>query len=234
MQTFDEERFSINTAWMRKGGEHFEVVIDPHEAIEYRHHKGGDLNAVLKAKHVFTNAKKGDRAGEHLLQQVFHTTDELAVARTLLLEGELQLTKEQRDEMREAKHKKLVMIISRNAVDPKNGLPHPMARIELAFEEAKIKVDEYKRPEDQVQDVVRKLQPILPIRFENTTLNIRLEAAHAAKCYGIVQGYGTIKRQEWQNDGSWTGDVEMPAGLAPELIDELGSKTHGAAQITKL
>ena len=57
-------------------------------------------------------------------------------------------------------------IIHRNGVDPKTKLPHPIQRLENAFEEAKIKIDERRSAEDQVKEILDKLRPVLPISFE--------------------------------------------------------------------
>ena len=106
-----------------------------------------------------------------------------------------------------------------------------MKAIENAFEEAKVRLDEYKRPEDQVHDVLKQLQSILPIRFEIKDLEIHIPTQYAPKMYGTVANYGVIKKDEWQNDGSWLCVLEIPAGLQNDLIDDLNSKTHGNVQI---
>jgi ribosome maturation protein SDO1 len=232
--TFDEERFSINTAWIKKGGEHFEVVIDPDMAIAFKQTGEGNIREIVKSAHVFFDAKKGDLASEHHMKTVFNSSDPLVVAERIIREGEIQLTKEHRDMLREQKRKRIISLIHRNAIDPRTKLPHPQARIELAFEEAKVRIDEMRRAEDQLQEIVRKLQPIMPIKFEQTVLQIHLPAQHAAKLYQTIGSFGTIRKQDWLNDGSWSGEVEMPAGLVSECIDTLNSKTHGNVQITHL
>ncbi len=50
---------------------------------------------------------------------------------------------------------------------------------------------------------------------------------HASKVYGTVKGYGTLKRDQWQTDGSWSATVEMSAGLYGPLLDKLGKMTRG-------
>jgi len=231
--TFDEERFSINTAWIKKGGERFEVVIDPDAAIAYKQSGHGEVRSIVKSGHVFFDAKKGELASEQHMKLVFGTSDPFQVAEHIIKEGEIQLTKEYRDKLREQKYKRIVSIIQRNAIDPRTKLPHPMQRIELAFDEAKIKVDELRKAEDQVQEIVKKLQPILPIRFEHKTLQIHLPSQYAARLYCSLSGYGEIKKQEWLADGSWLGTLELPAGLMMECMDMLNSKTHGNVQITQ-
>lgn len=231
--SIDEERFSVNTAWMKKDGEHFEVVVDPDLAIAFKQTGAGDIHDIVKSGHVFFDAKKGEKASEQQMKTFFGTSDEFQIATIIIKEGELQLTKEHRDKLRAQKRKRIISIIQRNAADPRTKLPHPITRIELAFDEAKIRIDELKRAEDQVQDIVKKLQPILPIRFEQKVLHIHLPALHAAKLHGLIASYGTLKKQEWLNDGSWSGEVEVPAGIALECIDMLNNKTHGSAQITQ-
>jgi ribosome maturation protein SDO1 len=232
--TFDEERFSINTAFIKKGGEHFEVVIDPDAAIAFKQTGQGNVHEIVKSGHVFFDAKKGELASEQYMKTVFGSTDPYFVAERIIRDGEIQLTKEHRDKLREQKRNRVMSIIHRNAIDPRTKLPHPMTRIELAFEEAKIKLDEFKKAEDQVQDIVKKLQPILPIKFEQKLLQVHIPGQYAAKLYQTVSGYGTIKKQDWLNDGSWAGELELPAGLVNECIDALNSKTHGNVQITQL
>lgn len=230
--TIDEERVSFNTAWLRKGGQHFEVVIDPDAAILFKQEGKGEINEVVKSGHVFFDAKKGEIASEHVMQETFGTTDEFEVAARIIKEGEIQLTKEHRDHLREQKRRRIITLIQRNAIDPRTKIPHPLTRIELAFEEAKIKIDELRKADDQIQEIVRKLQPILPIKFEQKLMHIRIPAEHAAKLYQTVASFGSIKKQDWLNDGSWAAEIELPAGLAADLVDTLNSKTHGTVQIT--
>ena len=101
------------------------------------------------------------------------------------------------------------------------------------FEEARIKVDAYRSAEAQVNEIVDKLLPIIPIKFTTFTAEINLPATHAAKVYGVLEHYGKIVREEWLSDGSLSAAVELPAGRYNELVDELSSKTHGNVQITK-
>ena len=232
--TFDEERYSINTAFIKKGGEHFEVVVDPDKAVAYKQNGKEPIHDILKSMHIFFDAKKGDLASEHHMKTVFGSSDPTVVAEYILKHGEIQLTKEYRDSLREQKRKKIMTIIQRNAIDPHTKLPHPLTRIELAFEEAKIRVDEIKKAEDQVQEIVRKLQPILPIKFDQAKLHIHLPAQYAPKLYQTISSFGTVKKQEWLTDGSGEGEVEVPAGMVPECIDTLNSKTHGSVQITQI
>ncbi len=233
-QTFDQEKVSFNLAKLKKGGEMFEVVIDPDLAINYIEGKDVALKDVLKAEKVFSDAKKGLLASEEHMQSLFNTIDVLEIAKKILKEGEIQLTAEHRERIREEKKRRLMERIRINAVEPKTGLPHPAKRIELAFEEAKIKISETQSIDEQIKDIVKKLQVILPIRFEQAIMRIHLSAENAQKAYGDVKKFGTMQQEEWLNDGSWLCRVEIPAGLQNEFIDMLNEKTQGNAEIEKV
>ena len=233
-QTYDKEKASFNVARLKKGGENFEVIVDPDLAIDYRNGKEIEVKEILQGETILSNAQRGLQASENILKSVFKTDSPLEIAKIILKEGEIQLTAEHRQKLREEKKKKIVATISRNAIDPKTNLPHPQLRIENAFNEAKVKVDEFKSAEDQINEIVKKLRPILPIKFEIKLLQIDIPATFAPKLYSTVSSYGELQDQKWNSDGSWTCKVKIPAGMRMELIDKLNSQTHGGINVKDL
>ena len=94
-------------------------------------------------------------------------------------------------------------------------------------------IDIIKNAEEQVDDVIKKIQAIIPIRMEQVEIAIKIPSSFTAKGYGIVAQLAQIKKEEWQSDGSWVSIINLPAGLQMELIDKLNKLTHGRVQ-TKL
>jgi len=231
---YDKERIHLNLARIRKSGKVFELVVDPDLAIAYKsklNKTDDDLRNLLKAEKVFYDAKKGDIAAEAELKKIFGTDDIIAVAKLILDSGEIQFTSEHREKLREEKRKKIVNIIHRSAVDPKTGFPHPITRIESAMNEAKVKIDEYKKAEDQVQDVLNMLKPIIPIKFDEKVLSIKLPLQYAAKLHSTLPAYGKIENENWLSDGSYMCKLIIPAGMISEIMDELNKRTHGSVLI---
>lgn len=229
---FQPAKVSWNLAWIKRGGHSFEVVIDPDAALAYRNARGTtDIVPVLHSEHIFAHAQKGERANEADMLASFGTADPLAVARILLLEGELQLTAEYRAGLREAARARIIQRIVAYAIDPTTRLPHPRARILLAIEEADIRIDEREDEEKQVTAIVRKLQPIIPIKLETVTIQFRLPHPYGQKLYGDLERAGTLKRTEWAADGALIAWVELPAGLSTDLISDISKKSHGAAEV---
>jgi len=208
-------------------GLNFEILVDCEKAIELKQGKDLPLDEVVVTFDVFKDVRKGEHASEHDLKRIFNTENKSEIAKKIIKDGEVQLTKEYRDKLREEKRLKIINLIHRNSINPVNNLPHPAARIQAAIEEAKVKIDEFKKAEDQVKEIVDKIRSILPIKFEIRELEIIIPSKFAGKSYSTLKQYGTMLRDEWQNDGSLKAILEIPAGLQTELFDKLNSLTHG-------
>lgn len=105
-----------------------------------------------------------------------------------------------------------------------------MSRIEHALAEAKAHIDPFLSAEEQMGKIVKQIQPVLPIRFELKEVTIKIPPEYAAKAYGSIKGFGRMLKEEWLNDGSWLGIIEIPGGMEEELYDQLNKATHGNNQ----
>jgi len=217
-------------ARMTKDNEHFEVLVKPQKALDYRMGKTAAITEVLAAETIFSDANKGTKASEENLRKAFGTIDSLKIAETILTKGTLQLTTEQRRKMIEDKRKQIVDFIARQSVDPKTNLPHPPTRIENAMEQIRYSLDPFKPVEEQAKEIIKALRIILPLKMEQVSLSVSIPATYSAKAYGSIKGFGTIKREEWRPDGSWYGILEMPAGSYAPFLEKLGEITKGTGE----
>jgi ribosome maturation protein SDO1 len=191
------------------------------------------IDLIFESFTVFEDLRRGKKATDGDMEAVFNTTDGRLIASHILLEGEIHWTQTQRDDERDKKLKQIITIISKNAINPQNKKPHPYQRIEKAIEEVKVKVDLMRSAEEQIEDVLKQIRAIIPIRMEQVEIAIKIPSAFTAKGYNVVAQLAQIKKEEWQSDGSWVSVVSLPAGLQMELIDKLNKLTHGRVQ-TKL
>jgi len=219
------ERYTV--ARITRDGEHFEILVKPQPAFSYRLGKTTSISQVLVTETIFTEASKGTKASEEKLQKAFGTTDPVKIADIILKKGVLQLTTEQRRQLTEEKRKQIISFISRHCVDPKTNLPHPPLRIEKAMEQIHFSIDPFKEVEEQAKEITKLLRPILPLKVEQVSVAVRIPPEYASKVYGTVKGFGTIKREEWRADGSWSAIIELPAGLYGPLLEKLGEMTRG-------
>jgi len=222
------EKYTI--ARLTKENEHFEVLVKPQKALDYRMGKTSAITEVLLAETIFSDANKGTKVSEEILRKNFGTIEPLKIAEIILKKGMLQLTTDQRRKMVEDKRKQIIDFISRQCIDPKMNLPHPPARIENAMEKIHYSIDPFKSVEEQAKEIIKLLRPILPLKMEQISISVLIPVEYAAKAYGTIKTLGTIKKEEWRADGSWYGILEMPAGLYAPFLEKLGNLTKGSGE----
>jgi ribosome maturation protein SDO1 len=222
------EKYTV--ARLTKDNEHFEILVKPQKALEYRTGKIAGITEVLAADFIFADANKGTKVSEEQMNKAFGTTDPLKIADVILKKGTLQLTTEQRRKMTEDKRRQVIDFISRQAVDPKTNLPHPPMRIENAMEQIRYSIDPYKPVEEQAKEIVKLLRPILPLKVEQISVGVHIPAEYSARAYGAMKNFGVIKKEEWRADGSWYGVIEMPAGSYASFLNKLGDVTKGSGE----
>ncbi|HLD00713.1 MAG TPA: ribosome assembly factor SBDS [Candidatus Nanoarchaeia archaeon] len=220
----------LTAARIKKYGLTFEISVDSDRALEYKRGQA-ELDEVLLADHIFSDAHKGLIAPQEDLKKAFATTDINKIADIILKQGEIQLSAEHRSVEREQKLRRIIDLIHRQAIDARTKLPIPPQRIESALEEAKVHLEEHKTAEEQLEGVISKLRPILPISIEQKEMVVLIPAQHTGKTYNFVKSNSKIISEEWTNDGSWRAKIKITAGMQQEFIDKLNSLTRGEAVV---
>ena len=218
-------------ARLESGGHRFEILIDPNEAQSYKDGDEIDWEDSIAVDGIWADSAKGERSPENILDEFFGSSDLIEIYKKILTEGNIQLTSEQKKEMIDNKRKQILSHIVANAMNPQTGGAHPPQRIENAIVEAKYNFDPIRSVEKQVEDIVRKIRPLIPISFEKVKAAVKIPAIHVGKCYGQISGLGTIENEEYQSDGSWIGIVKMSAASYNELENLLGAVTKGSAEL---
>ena len=217
-----------------KSGQKFEILVDPELALKVRQGKDIPVDSLLAVPEVFEDTKKGTRPASDTVNKTFGTNDIAIIAKKIIQEGEVQLTTEQRHHMVEEKTRAIAAIISRQGVNPQTGAPHPIDRVLRAMEEAKVRVNIEKNPEEQVETVLEAIRPIIPIRFEKVKVAIKVPAQYVGHAVGVIHNFGKPSREEYANDGSYLCVIELAAGIQAELYDKLNSLTHGEVEVKKM
>lgn len=212
-------------------GEKFELLVKPDPALEYKLGKRKDISTILVSDEIYSDSNKGTRASTEKLMKAFKSTDSVIIATIILQKGDLNLTTDQRRKMVLEKRKQIVDFIAKTYVDPRSHLPHPPLRIEQAMDDARISVDPFRNTDEQTKDIVEQLRSIIPLKSENMILEILVPAQFAAQSYSVLKSAGTLKKEEWQSNGSLKVILDIPAAARANVIDRLGSVTKGSASI---
>ena len=193
-------------------GEKFEILVKPDHALEFKLGKKKDVSTILISEEVYSDSNKGTRASTEKLMKAFKTTD-------------------QRRKMVSEKRKQIVEFIAKNFVDPRSHLPHPPLRIEQAMDDARVSIDPFKYVDEQIKEIVEQLRSIIPLKSENMLLEILVPAQFAAQSYSVLKSVGSLKKEEWQANGSLKVILDIPAAARANVIDRLGSITKGSASV---
>ncbi|MCK4883307.1 MAG: ribosome assembly factor SBDS [Candidatus Diapherotrites archaeon] len=220
-------------ARIEKFGHHFEILIDAKKALEYKKGIETNLDNVLAGNEVFSDSKKGQHATDEALMKAFNTTVFEEIAKIIIQKGEIQLTTELKRQFVEQNKKKIINLIASKAVDPQTHAPIPPIRIETAMDNAGVHISSMKNPNEQVEEVIKKIRLILPIKFETTQLSITIPALFTGKAYSFVHSLKPSK-ENWQSNGDLNVVVSIPTASQPELYSKLNSLTNGNVTVEVL
>ncbi len=207
----------------------FEVLVDCEKALALKKGEEVSMEEVLAVPQIFKDARKGLLAPN--VEEFFGTDDVNRIAEKIIKEGEVQLTQEYKNKLIEEKKKKIITLISRNAIDSRTNNPVPPQRIELAMEEVKFHINPFKNVEEQSKELIEKLRPVLPLRIEEKELEVIFPPEYSAKAYGVISKKATIINNMWLNNGSWLCKLKIPAGIINDIIDEINRLSQGTADI---
>ncbi len=211
-------------ARMEKGGKRYELLVDPNLVDVFKSEPASvDLNAFLAMDEVFHDIRGGERPTEDAIENTFGTQDIFEITKTVLAKGSIQLTTAQRKARVEQMRQQIVHEIHTQAVDPKTKSPHPKTRIELALNESRYSVDPFKRLDDQVKDAIELLKPMIPLSFESVRLAVRVPGSAYGGSSRILRPY--LEKEQWLENGSWAGIIEIPAGMKDTIYGKLMSQS---------
>jgi ribosome maturation protein SDO1 len=216
----------IVPAKLRVGNKQFEVMVDVEAAVKFRKGLPVNIQNVLAADGVFTNAKTGAKPSVADLTAAFSTTDLYPIAERIVKKGDIEIPQEFRDQEQENKRKKVVDYFVRNAVDARTNRPFTPQIIESAMNQKGINVDN-KPIEQQISVITEALKTIIPLKIETKKLIITLPVIYTGKAYGLLNEYK--EKEDWLSNGDLRVTINIPVGLQSEFYDKLNSITHGAA-----
>ncbi|ABW01047.1 ribosome assembly factor SBDS [Caldivirga maquilingensis] len=215
-------------------GEHFEIIVDPEYALEFKLGKPISLDKVLITDTVFRDSKRGLRASEIALKRVFGTTDHRKAAEIILRNAEIPLTSEQRRRLIEDKKKQIIDWISRNCIDARTKAPLPPQRIELALNNVDVAIDPFKGVDEQINDVLKALQKVIPIKVAVATLEVTVGPEHGQRVKSALARMGRILKEQYDESGNLILQLEVPAGLQDTVIGKVNEMTHGESEVKLL
>ncbi len=214
-------------ARLSASGQKFEILVDPNKALEFKKGKTINMDDMLAYPTIYHDARNTDAVATQELQKAFGTTDVYKIAERIIKTGEIQLTTEQRREMVEQKRTQIAAIISKRAINPQTNTPHPAQRILNAIAQAGVNIDPFVDAELQLDKIVGAIKPLLPIRFQKVTLQVKVPPQFSGRVHPALKETGSLKQEQWLNDGSLQVTIEILAGVQDELTQKIAGMTSG-------
>ena len=216
-------------------GEKFEMIVDSELAWEYKLGKRISLENVLISDTIYKDANKGERATTASLQKVFGTTDVMKIADIIIKKGDLPITAERRNRLIEENRKKIINIITRNCIDTRTNAPLPPSRVENILKELKVRIDPFASAEEQANEIIKEIKKVIPIKIAKAIIQIQIPVEYASKAYNqVIAKMSTVVNSNWKNDGSWEGEVEIPAGIQETFIQKINEISNRKAIIKNI
>jgi ribosome maturation protein SDO1 len=214
------------TARLKVGKMDFETMVDLDSAMKLRKGIPVTIAEVIKDNYIYTDLKKGMRAGSAELMNSFGTTDMKVIVDRIVRKGEIEVTKEFRDEALENRKKQVIDFLSKNAVDVRTNRPFTAEMIENAIKQAGIRIENVS-VDKQINKIVEDLKRVIAIKIETKKIRIKIPVEHTGKVYGLINDYK--EKEDWLSDGSLEVVLNIPVGMQMDFYDKLNSITHGSA-----
>ncbi|MBR9704706.1 ribosome assembly factor SBDS [Candidatus Pacearchaeota archaeon] len=213
-------------AKLKVGKLDFETMVNMENALKLKKGEDVSINDVISDSFVYTDQKKGMKAGKDELLNSFNTEDFSTIVEKIVKKGEIEITKEFRDEALENRKKQVVEFLSKNAVDARTRRPFTPDMISSSISQAGVKI-ENQPVERQIKGIIDKLKEVIPIKLDTKKIKVKIPAQFTGQIYGLIQDYK--EKEEWEGDGSLGVTLNIPSGLLMEFYDKLNKITHGAA-----
>jgi len=176
---------------------------------------------------IFSDHGKGQRANDTDLQRVFGTTNVEDCGRVIAEQGELQVSAAERREKVEQKKREMINYIHKYYIDPRTKTPHPVTRIEAAFEQMHLNIDPSQPAERQVQDkVIKKLPEIMPIRRQEMEGTLTVPNKVLGQALGVIKKYCVIGQENY-TEGSCAMEISLVPGDYDLFMQDLRDVTKG-------
>lgn len=203
----------------------FEVLVKPETVQKYRDGKLG-LSNVLFSDVIFKNHSKAEKAKEAELVSAFGTSNVEDCIKVILEKGEFQLTTAERKSKMDAKRLEIINYIHKYYIDPKLKTPHPITRIESALDSLKFRIEADVPAERQVQDIIKKMVEIIPLKKSEVEGMLQIPHAHLGIATGIVHKWCTVQRENYNSTGC-VYTVSLVPGDYDAFIADMTNATKG-------
>jgi len=214
---------------LKQGKKSFEVLAKSGAPAQF---KEGKISAeeALEIEQVFNDARKLTKCSDAELQAAFGTNDQLKCCEKVLEKGDFSLTAHERKKKIEEKTEEIVSEIIRNYRSTLTKSVVAREQVEIAFKDAKIKIDSEKPARSQIDDILEKLQTSLSLYRMETDYVIRFNSKYGS-ALSVIKKYGQVKATTKDAADFFVVEVGIPPANYDDLMKGLSKPTSGDFEI---
>eukprot|EP00040_Diaphanoeca_grandis_P022301 m.119542 g.119542 ORF g.119542 m.119542 type:complete len:267 (+) comp28743_c0_seq2:46-846(+) len=223
-----------NVAFVRykKGGKRFELACYKNKIVGWRKKIETDLDEVLQTHTIFTNASRGQAAKQADLLKCFGISDEEKIVLEILAKGEIQVSKEERENSQSESFTEIAKMVVERCVNPETKKPYTIAQIEREMKEIHFAVRPEHSSKKQALSVITELKKTIPIERASLRIRILLPKLQAKSIKAGLASFITIETEEW------AGDLELVCTIEPghyrTILDNIQGQTKGKGVVEVL
>ena len=168
---------NISIVRLKFGKSRFELACYKNKVQDYRDKKEKDINEVLQAKEIFTNAVKGDLCPKKVLKEVFPKMSYQEVIKLILDKGDIQTGEKEREESTSNLKNYIANIVVQKTYNTDNGLPFPQDMITKALDDINFRYSEKENEKKQALKAIKDLikHQVIPIDRKLIQLKIGIK-----------------------------------------------------------
>jgi ribosome maturation protein SDO1 len=103
------------------------------------------------------------------------------------------------------------------------------------LKELKVRIDPFASAEEQATEIIKEIKKVIPIKIAKAIIQIQIPVEYASKTYNqVIAKMSTVVNSNWKNDGSWEGEVEIPAGIQETFIQKINEISNRKAIIKNI
>lgn len=211
---------------------HFEVLVDPQRALDYKLKRAQWTDKIMKFDDVFRDYKKGERASRDSLLKAFSTDDPHKICKVILDDGELQVPSHMRRKLLEEKKKSIMVLISRVSIDPQTNTPIPLLRVEQAFDKMSMPVDPSKEAVDQLKPILKEMKRMLPIKVKEASIEAEFPLDLMGHVRGYLESVGETVIQPRRKGDLMEMTVKVPEAIRTDVAQKMAKRFGEKVKVT--
>ena len=147
----------------RKKNRKAEIACYKNKVVDWRNGNEDNIDNVIQINQIFSNAIQGTIAGEGLLKKLFGTADKTEIIKKILDEGNLQVSKKEREVLADSAFQEVVKILAKKLIHPKTRRLFSEEAIKNSLKNIRFKADFNMGSKKQAFKAMKKLEKLFNV-----------------------------------------------------------------------